>query len=115
MPVLAHSSQPSTYVPSLKWDSCFHEPFLGGHSDFLGKPSILRLVESAGNISSTVMSVSQMDADAEEVLEEVDSIMSRIRINPLSDIQEEFLEDGMFMLEGMMNDAEACLKLFMTL
>ena len=40
--------------------------------------SILRLVESAGNIYSTVLSVSGMDTDAEKVLEEVDSLMGRM-------------------------------------
>ena len=39
--------------------------------------------------------------------------MGKMRINPVSDIQEEFLEDSIVRLEGMMNDAEACLKLFM--
>ena len=51
--------------------------------------SIVRLVESAGNISSTVMST--MDAEAEDLL-----------------------EDDLLRLKAMKNDAEACLKLFMT-
>ena len=46
-------------------------------------------------------------------MEEVDSLMGRMRINPVSDIHEEFLEDDLLRLEGMKNDAEACLKLFM--
>ena len=37
-------------------------------------------------IVSTVMSA--MDAEAEDLLGEVDSLMGRMRINPVSDIQE---------------------------
>ena len=121
------SSLPSTPVPSLEWDrSCLQEPFHGGQSNFLGiqrlekrklsatdpnfvdNLSIVRLVESAGNISSTVMSA--MDAAAEDLMEEVDSMMDRMRIHPVFDIQEEFLEDNLLRLEGMKNDAEACLS-----
>ena len=40
--------------------------------------------------------------------------MGRMRINPVSDIQKEFLEDSIVRLEGMINYAEAYLKLFMT-
>jgi hypothetical protein len=69
--------------------------------------SIVRKVESTGNIPSTVMSA--MDAEAEDLLEEVDSLMGRMRINPVSDIQEAFLEDDLLRLEGMKNDAESCL------
>ena len=50
--------------------------------------SIVRLVESAWNISSPIMS--SMDTDAEYLLEEVDSLMGRMEISPVSDIQEEF-------------------------
>ena len=32
----------------------------------------------------------------------------------MSDIKDEFLKDSIIRLESMMNDAEACLKLFMT-
>ena len=72
--------------------------------------SIIRLVESAGNISSiagqdTVMAQAQT-SDAEDLLEEVDSLMGRMEINPVSDIQEDFIEDSLIRLEGMMSDAE---------
>ena len=124
--------------------SCLQEPFLGGQSNFLGiqrlenrKPSdtnphlidddkviivstasssfnssIVRLVESARNVSRTVMST--MTTEAEDLLEQVDSLMGRMEINPVSDIREEFIENSLIRLEGMTKDAENCLKLFMT-
>ena len=61
---------------------------------------------SAGNISST--------GHAEELLEEVDSLMGRMQSNPVSDIEEEFLEDNLLRLETMKNDADNCLRLLMT-
>ena len=74
--------------------------------------SIVRLVESARNISRTVMST--MTTEAEDLLEQVDSLMGRMEINPVSDIREGFLEDSLIRLVGMMNDAENGLKLFTT-
>ena len=80
--------------------------------------SVVRFVEAAGNISSTVVQTSvlasTMEDQAEELLEEVDSLLGRMQINPVSDIEEEFLEDDLLRLETMKNDAENCFRLFLT-
>jgi hypothetical protein len=80
--------------------------------------SVVRFVEAAGNISSTVVQTSvlasTMEDQAEELLEEVDSLLGRMQINPVSDIEEEFLEDDLLRLETMKNDAENCIRMFLT-
>ena len=98
--ITRHSSLPSTPIPSLEYDrSCLQEPFLGGgQSNFLGiqrlekrktsatdphlvdndkiQKSLKRLVDSAGNIPSTVMLT--MEVEATDLIYEVDSLMSRM-------------------------------------
>ena len=55
-----------------------------------------------------------MNTDTGYLLEEVGSLRGRMDISPVSDIQEEFLEDSLMRLERMITDAENCLKLCMT-
>ena len=44
--------------------------------------------------------------------EPLDRLMGKMEVNPVTDIEEAFLEDDLLRLEGMKNDAEACVKLF---
>ena len=95
--------------PSLEWyRSCLREPFLGGQPDLLG---IHRLFNNR-KPSATDPKLIDHDSDADDILEEVDRLMGKMEVNLVTDIEEVFLEDALLRLEGMKNDAEACVKLF---
>ena len=74
--------------------------------------SLERFVDSAGNIPRIVMST--MEVEATDLMYEVDSLMSRRKKKSVSDIREGLMDDSLMRLKGMTNDAENCLRLFMT-
>ena len=45
-----------------------------------------------------------MFSDAEDILEEVDSIMGEMRTNPVADIEKEFLVNNLVRLDSLMNE-----------
>ena len=53
-----------------------------------------------------------MASDAEDILEELDSIIVEMRTNPTAEIVEEFLDDNLMRLDTLMNDVRAFLKQF---
>ena len=55
-----------------------------------------------------------MTSEAEYVLLDVDCLMDRLELIPVSDVPDEVLEESLIRLKGMTKDAQACLKSFMT-
>ena len=67
---------------------------------------------SNSNIPNTIMH--NMASDAEDILEEVDSIMGEMITYPVGDTVEKFLDDNLMRLETLMNDVRACLKQYIS-
>ena len=76
--------------------------------------SVVRFVEAAGNISSTVVQTSvlasTMEAEAEEIMGEVDAVMGMMEGYPVADIPDEFLDDGIMRMDNLGNDVAAILR-----
>ena len=139
VPVITRtSSLPAT--PSLEWDrSCLQEPLLLDAGNLLGierledrrvsdtDPHLVdnqkillvstessstfeKLLESAGNIPSTVMA--EMDNEANDLFMELDTLTSKMRANPVTDMEEELVDSFVTRLERLTNDVENCLGLF---
>ena len=76
--------------------------------------SFLKLVESAGNLSSIVDQVTvrppTMESEAKEIMGEIDAVMGVMECCPVADIPDEFLDDGIMRMEGLVNDVTAILK-----
>ena len=69
--------------------------------------SFLRLVETAGNISSIVdqdtVRAPTMESEAEEIMGEMDAY-------PIVNVPDEFLDDKIMRLDSLGNDVKACIK-----
>ena len=73
--------------------------------------SIIRLLESAGNIPCTLMLPMASEGDCLPGM--VFNIMGEMRTNPFADITEGFLEDDLLRIDSLKNDVRACLKQLM--
>ena len=73
--------------------------------------SIVRLLESAGNIPCTVML--PMASEVNCLLGRSSNIMGEMRTNPVDDITEAFLKDDLLRIVSLKNDVRACLKQLM--
>ena len=71
-----------------------------------------KLLESAGNIPSTVMA--EMDNEADDLFMELDTHTSKMRANPVSAMEEEVADSFLEMLERLTDDVESCLRSFST-
>ena len=74
--------------------------------------SLEQLIESAGKIPSSIMPETAMENEADDIFSEIDALMSGMRANPAEDMTEFLVETSFSRLESMVDDLQACLKLF---
>ena len=76
--------------------------------------SFLKLVESAGHLSSIggqdTVRAPTMESEAEEIMGEVDAVMGMMEGYPVADIPDEFLDDGIMRMDNLGNDVTAILR-----
>ena len=76
--------------------------------------SLERTVQLAGNIPSSVLPTvsTTMEEEADNIYEEVDSIMGKLTVNPVSAMTEELLDSSLATFDAIKEDAEHCMKIY---
>ena len=72
--------------------------------------TVEKLLQVAGNLPSSVISV--MEDEADSVLAEVEAVLSKMRLSPVNRMTEEMLDTFLVKLDGITEDAENCMTLF---
>ena len=74
--------------------------------------TVEKLLQVAGKLPSSVISAMEEEADA--ILAEMESIMSKMEMSPVAMMTEEMLDTFLVKLDGITEDAESCMTMLST-